>query len=115
MLPVAGGFNKNLSHGGTEARRIRIQIPVDNPLDPVTHRRLTESHLAAPPPKSPSPSGRGGAGPSASLRGRSSIDEDTLPPARLASGPAALPTKPEVIFAQTLSASALKDKVSACH
>ena len=37
--------------------------------------------------------GRRGAGPSASLLGRSSIATDTLPPSCLASGPAALATK----------------------
>jgi YegS/Rv2252/BmrU family lipid kinase len=49
--------------------------------------------------------GRGGTEPSASLRGQSSINGDTLLPLGLAAGPAALPPKPEVIFAQTLSAA----------
>ena len=64
-------------------------------------------------PKPPSPAGRGGTGPSASFLGQSSISTDTLPPSGdstelaevLASDPVALPPKPEVIFAQTLSAA----------
>jgi len=55
-------------------------------------------------PKPPSPPGRGGTGPSAWFLGRSSISGDTLPPPGLASGPVALPPKPEVVFAQTLTA-----------
>ncbi len=54
-------------------------------------------------PKPPSPSGRGGTGPSASFLGRPSISGDTLPPSGLASGSVALPPKSEVIFAQTLT------------
>ena len=61
-------------------------------------------------PKPPSPAGRGGTGPSASFLGQSSISTDTLLPSGdstelaevLASGPVALPPKPEVILAQTL-------------
>lgn len=36
---------KLFSHGGTEARKIRIQIPLDDPSDSVAHQRLTKAVL----------------------------------------------------------------------
>src|SRR4051812_14526105 len=36
-VPSSRWFDELFSHGGTEARRIRIQIPVDDPSDPVAH------------------------------------------------------------------------------
>jgi len=39
-------FDEFLSHGGTEARRFRIQIPVNDPGHPVAHQRFTEMQQA---------------------------------------------------------------------
>ena len=58
-------------------------------------------------PKSPSPEGRGGCGPSASLLVGHSPTVGDAPSSRLASGPTALPPKSEVIFERTLSTSHL--------
>src|SRR5204863_2659371 len=54
-------------------------------------------------PKSPSPEGRGGVGPSASLLVGHSPTVGDAPFSRLASGPTALPPKSEVIFERTLT------------
>ncbi len=68
------------------------------------HTRAVCERGATQPARPRPPARRGGAAPGHLLRG--SVGRvsrgDTLPPLRLASGPAALPPKSEVIFAQTL-------------
>ncbi len=46
--------------------------------------------------------GRGGAGRSAWLRSKLSVAQDKLLPARRASNPGGLPSKPELVLAQTV-------------
>jgi len=92
----------------THSRRLALphtfvpgQLPCKVPVSAA--RRLTRMRSrGTSEPKPPSHPGQGDTGPSASFLSRSSISGDTLPPAGLASGPVALPPKPEVIFAQTL-------------
>jgi putative FmdB family regulatory protein len=87
---------------GWDNTETRIPDVLDRDAESTGNRFIRNQWSGDFGPKVEPPGGTGGAGPSALLRRPSSIGEDTLPPARLASGPAALPPKPEVILAQTL-------------
>ncbi len=78
------------------------------------HTRAVCERGATQPARPRPPARRGGAAPGHLLRGSVGrvSQGDTLPPLRLASGPAALPPKSEVIFAQTLSAGQLLSELS---